>query len=97
LLCHRLQVDADGFVSGIRLRQDEAKGTAARAFRQMGYWVIAVGDSFNDVQMLHHADCGMWLDPPPALAARYPELPCLSSLSEVRARLEEELRGLCID
>lgn len=65
-LCHRLDL-ADGRIVGADLRAPDAKQQAVVAFQQLGYRVIAAGDSHNDLAMLRRADHGCLLRPPPAL------------------------------
>ncbi|MCA3252297.1 MAG: bifunctional phosphoserine phosphatase/homoserine phosphotransferase ThrH [Rubrivivax sp.] len=88
LLCHRLVVDADGFVADYRLRQADPKTHAVRALKALQYRVIAAGDSFNDTGMLGAADAGFFIHPPAAIAARFPQYPVCSSYAELRAALD---------
>src|SRR6185295_1144969 len=48
LLCHSLETDAAGLVSGYRLRMPEQKRAAVQALRALNFRVIAAGDSYND-------------------------------------------------
>ena len=88
LLCHRLVVDADGFVADYRLRQADPKTHAVQALKALQYRVIAAGDSFNDTGMLGAADAGFFIHPPAAIAARFPQYPVCSSYAELRAALD---------
>ncbi|MFN8897490.1 MAG: bifunctional phosphoserine phosphatase/homoserine phosphotransferase ThrH [Pseudomonadota bacterium] len=88
LLCHRLVVDADGFVADYRLRQADPKTHAVRALKALQYRVIAAGDSFNDTGMLGAADAGFFIHPPAAIAARFPQYPVCSSYAELRAAID---------
>lgn len=88
LLCHRLVVDADGFVADYRLRQADPKTHAVQALKALQYRVIAAGDSFNDTGMLGAADAGFFIHPPAAIAARFPQYPVCSSYAELRAAID---------
>jgi phosphoserine/homoserine phosphotransferase len=88
LLCHRLVVDADGFVADYRLRQADPKTDAVRALKALQYRVIAAGGSFNDTGMLGAADAGFFIHPPAAIAARFPQHPVCSSYAELRAAID---------
>jgi phosphoserine/homoserine phosphotransferase len=88
LLCHRLVVDADGFVADYRLRQADPKTDAVRALKALQYRVIAAGGSFNDTGMLGAADAGFFIHPPAAIAARFPQYPVCSSYAELRAAID---------
>lgn len=60
LLCHHMEIGADGEIINYRLRQPEAKRQAVRAFHQLGCKVVAAGDSYNDLGMLEEADVGIF-------------------------------------
>jgi phosphoserine/homoserine phosphotransferase len=94
LFCHRLEVDADGFVSAYRLRQRDPKRAAVNAFKSLNYTVLAAGDSFNDTAMLGAADAGFFIHPPPAIAAQFPQFPVASDYRELLAAIDESARRL---
>ncbi len=75
LLCHSLAVAQDGTISGYRLRQRDGKKRALLAFRSLNYGIIAVGDSYNDVDMLLSADRGILFKPPQNVVDEFPQLP----------------------
>jgi phosphoserine/homoserine phosphotransferase len=78
LMCHRLAIDAEGYVADYRLRQAEQKKQAVLAFKGLNFRVIAAGDSYNDTAMLAAADAGFLIHPPPAIAAQFPQFPVCS-------------------
>ncbi len=94
LMCHRLVVDAEGFVAGYRLRQANPKAQVVKAMQGLNYRVIAAGDSFNDTAMLGAADAGFFIHAPEAIAAQFPQFAVhhdhaalLSSIDAAAARL----------
>ncbi len=87
LLCHRLEVDAAGFVADYRLRQPDQKRQAVNALRSLNYRVIAAGDSFNDIGMLDAADAGFLIHPPPAVVAQFPQFPVCGGFDELKAAI----------
>lgn len=87
LLCHRLVVEG-GHIVGYRLRQEDPKRQAVRAFHAMNYHVIAAGDSYNDVAMLEEADVGLFFDAPPGVVAEYPAFDAVSGYDELAAALQ---------
>jgi len=96
LLCHRLVVDAEGFVADYRLRQADQKRRAVQAFKTLNLQVLAAGDSFNDTGMLGAADAGFFIHPPPAIVAQFPQFVVTHSLAELRRALDRaaaRLRG----
>jgi phosphoserine / homoserine phosphotransferase len=88
LLCHRLVVDAEGFVSGYRLRQPNPKFHVVQALKGLNFRVIAAGDSYNDTGMLGAADAGFFIHPPPGIAAQFPQFPVQSSYGELMAAID---------
>ena len=96
LFCHRLVVDAEGFVADYTLRQPNQKFHAVNALKSLNYRVIAAGDSYNDTGMLGAADAGFFIHPPPGIVAQFPQFPVNHSYAELRVAIEEaaaRLRG----
>jgi phosphoserine/homoserine phosphotransferase len=87
LLCHTLEVDAAGFLVRHRPRMADSKRAAVRAFRALGFRVVAVGDSFNDIAMLSEADRGILLSPPPEVALRFSEYRVVDTLRSLQSVL----------
>ena len=75
LLCNWLTVSRTGYISGYVLRQKDGKREAVKAFKGIGFGVVAAGDSYNDLSMLRTADRGVLFNPPEAIAERYPAFP----------------------
>ncbi len=94
LFCHRLVVDAAGFVRDYRLRMADQKRQAVSALRALNFRVIAAGDSYNDTAMLGAADAGFFIHPPPAIAAQFPQYPVCRDHAELRSRIDAAARGL---
>jgi phosphoserine / homoserine phosphotransferase len=88
LLCHRLLVDAEGFVAGYKLRQTDQKRQAVNALKSLNFRVIAAGDSYNDTGMLQAADAGFFIHPPESIAAQFPQFPVNRSYAELKASID---------
>ena len=96
LFCHRLEVDAEGFVIAHRLRQPDQKRHAVNAFRSLNFQVMAAGDSYNDTGMLGAAHAGFFIHPPEAIAAQFPQFKVHHGYAELRASIDaaaDRLRG----
>jgi phosphoserine/homoserine phosphotransferase len=61
--CHRLSVASDGFIDGCHFLPRRGKEETVRVFQEAGHHVLAVGDAFNDLAMLHLADLGFLFRP----------------------------------
>ena len=94
LFCHRLVVDEAGVVRDYRLRQPEQKRQAVNALKSLNFQVIAAGDSYNDTAMLAAADAGIFIHPPPAIAAQFPQFPVTHSYAELDAAIDRATRRL---
>jgi phosphoserine/homoserine phosphotransferase len=97
LLCHRLEVDEAGFVTGYRLRQPDPKRHAVNAFKGLNFQVLAAGDSFNDTGMLAAADAGFFIHPPESIVAQFPQFPVHHDYASLRASIDaaaQRLRSL---
>jgi phosphoserine/homoserine phosphotransferase len=88
LLCHRLEVDAQGFVRAHRLRMPDQKRAAVNALHGLNFRVIAAGDSYNDTAMLGAADAGFFIHPPESIAAQFPQFPVTRSYPELKAAID---------
>ncbi len=83
LICHHLIVDQKGQVTDYRLRQRESKRESVKAFKQLNYRVIAVGDSYNDTTMLGEAQVGILFRPPHNVVAEFPHFPVTRTYEEL--------------
>jgi len=88
LFCHKLVVDADGFVADYKLRQPNQKAHAVNALKGLNFQVIAAGDSYNDTGMLMAADAGFFIHPPESIVAQFPQFPVNRSYAELKAAID---------
>ncbi len=89
LFCHRLETDAEGFVSGYRLRQPDPKRHAVQALKSLNFQVMAAGDYSNDTGMLGAADAGFFIHPPAHIAAQFPQYPVHHDYDSLRRSIDE--------
>jgi phosphoserine/homoserine phosphotransferase len=89
LFCHRLEIDAAGFVRGYRLRQSDQKRQAVNALKSLNFKVIAAGDSYNDTGMLAAADAGFFIHPPESIVAQFPQFPVTRSYAALRSAIDD--------
>jgi len=64
IFCHNLEIDKDGFIINYKLRLRDMKKNTVKAFKNLNYKIIAIGDSYNDIGMLNEADYGILFRPP---------------------------------
>ena len=84
LLCHRLDIDADGRIAGYNLRMKDHKRAAVAAFKSLNFTVIAAGDSYNDTSMLGEAHAGILFRAPDNVTAEFPQFPATNEYGQLR-------------
>ncbi|HNY15213.1 MAG TPA: bifunctional phosphoserine phosphatase/homoserine phosphotransferase ThrH [Bacteroidales bacterium] len=84
LLCNNLTVDHLGNITDYNLRQENGKMKVVQALQSLNYKVIAVGDSYNDINMLRKADTGVLYRPPQNVVRDNPDLPSVESYDELK-------------
>lgn len=93
LLCHRLEVDPAGRVVDYRIRLQDQKRQAVKAFHALNFRVAAAGDSYNDTAMLSEADAGILFCPPDNVVREFPQFPVTRNYDELRTAFERASRG----
>lgn len=88
LFCHKLEVTADGRVTGYKLRQTDPKRRAVEAFKALNFRVFAAGDSYNDTSMLGAADAGILFCPPQNVIDEFPQFPVTRTYEDLRVALD---------
>lgn len=94
LFCHRLEVDHNGRIAGYRLRQARPKQAAVRALRSLNFPVLAVGDSYNDLDMLAEADAGILFRPPASVVRAAPDYPVTHDYDALKVALVNAGKGI---
>lgn len=87
LFCNTLSISADGAVEGYTLRQDNGKRKAVEALAGIGYRVLAVGDSYNDVAMLQASEAGVFYRPPDNIVEEFPAFPVTRTYDDLAGRI----------
>lgn len=89
LLCNSLEINLSGMITGYRIRQKDGKRNAACALKELGFCVLALGDSFNDVPMLREADAGAFLHAPRTITKKFPSIPSLKNYRDARSFVQK--------
>lgn len=87
VFAHNLLIDEAGSLTGYRYRLEHGKRKALRAFKELGFRTMAVGDSYNDIAMLQEADTATLYCPPDNVIADYPELPITLDYAGLLSRI----------
>lgn len=84
LFCNYLTVDHLGNITDYHLRQENGKAKVVEALQSLNYKVIAIGDSYNDINMLRKADAGVLYRPPNNVVNDNPDIPIVNSYDEMK-------------
>ena len=91
LFCNELLVGEDGMIEGFHLRIQNTKLSTVRAFQSIGYDTIAVGDSYNDLDMLNASKSGILFRSPESIKREHPELPACDSYEDLMRLIKEAM------
>jgi phosphoserine / homoserine phosphotransferase len=91
LFCNRLIVE-DGRIAGYKLRQENPKRSAVTALKSLQYYIIAAGDSFNDVAMLKEADIGFLFHSPDPIKKQFPQFQAFEEYGELLSAIKEVMK-----
>ncbi|MEM8534228.1 MAG: bifunctional phosphoserine phosphatase/homoserine phosphotransferase ThrH [Chloroflexota bacterium] len=91
LFCHTLEVDTQQMITGYRIRKTDPKTHAVIAFKDLGFRVIAFGDSYNDTGMLREADKGMLFRAPDRVINEFPQYPALQEYAQLQDHIASYL------
>ena len=83
LLCHRLDLDSENNIIGYKLRDLKAKRQAISGFQSMGYKCLAIGDSYNDLQMFEVANKGFFINAPESISSLMTEIPNFNNYDDL--------------
>lgn len=93
LFCNSLSIDHLGNIVNYNLRQHDGKKKAVEALQKLNYKVIAVGDSYNDINMLRQAEKGILYRPPQNVVNDNGDLPVTGSYDELKKIINTELEN----
>ena len=91
LYCNTLEIDADGFLCGVKMRCDHSKLTTVRALQSCGFDTIASGDSYNDLEMIQASKAGFLFRTTEKIKADYPDIPAYETYDELLSAIRGAL------
>ncbi|MBQ6145484.1 MAG: bifunctional phosphoserine phosphatase/homoserine phosphotransferase ThrH [Clostridia bacterium] len=87
IFCNSLVVTPSGELTDIRMRCKDSKLTTVRALQSVGFETIAVGDSYNDLDMLLASKAGFLFRTTDRIKADYPQLPAFTDYDDLLAAI----------
>lgn len=92
IFCNSLCVDAEGMLTGIRMRCPQSKLTTVRALQSIGFETIASGDSYNDIDMILASKAGFLFRTTEKIKAEYPQLPAYETYDALLDAIQEAMQ-----
>ena len=83
IFCNSLEVSPSGEILAHQMRIAHSKLSAVRAFQSINYETIAVGDSYNDLEMLNASKAGFLFNSTPAMIAANPHLKAFDNFDDL--------------
>lgn len=93
IFCNSLAVDDDGMISDIRMRTENGKKKAVDSLKSIGFRVFASGDSYNDLAMIHSADCGCLFRAPENILKEEKDLKLVTEYEDLLAEIKAFIRN----
>ncbi len=84
LFCHHLIIDHLGNIIDYNLRQPDGKMKVVESLQNLNYKVIAIGDSYNDINMIRKAEIGILYRPPQNVVNDNNDLVVVNSYDELK-------------
>lgn len=94
LFANRFALDETGQIDRFRLRIRGQKERIVSGFKSAGFAVTAMGDSMNDLSLLHEADYPILYRPVEMLLREFPGAPVATNLDEALEMFEAARRDL---
>lgn len=91
VFCNFLEADEDGFLAKHIIRLKDQKLRAVQEFQRLNFRIIAVGYSFNDIDMLKAAEQGILYCPSEKVTEAHPEYPVVHNHEELKVKILEVL------
>lgn len=93
LFCHNLKVNEKGKILDYKLRLQNMKKITVQKLRELNYTIIAVGDSYNDIEMLKEADQGILFRPPTRVSNQFSQFPVTFEYNELKQKIQGIIKG----
>jgi len=92
LFYNSLVVDDEGNIIDYKIRLEDGKKKLVESLSYLNYEVIAMGDSYNDINMLRQAEHGLLFSPPENVVNEFPHFPVAKNYEELKSKFKEILR-----
>lgn len=94
LFCHSLELDEKQRITNYKLRLNDQKTKAVKAFQELNFQIIAAGDSYNDTGMLKQAEAGILFCPPENVIKEFPQFPVAKNYDDLKRLFIEKKKEI---
>lgn len=84
LFCNSLETDDSNMIIDYHIRQDNQKECEVTAFQDLNFKVVAIGDSYNDSNMIKRADIGIFFRAPEKILKQFPQFKAMREYKELK-------------
>jgi len=92
VFCNFLEADKEGYLSKLVIRLKDQKLKTVQELQRLNFRIIAVGSSFNDIDMLRASDRGILYGPSDRVREKNADFPMVASHEELKAKILEIVR-----
>ncbi|MBR3562114.1 MAG: bifunctional phosphoserine phosphatase/homoserine phosphotransferase ThrH [Oscillospiraceae bacterium] len=91
IFCNSLITDAQGMLTGVKMRCEKSKLTTVRGLQSIGFETIAAGDSYNDLDMILASKAGFLFRTTEQIKKDFPQLPAFEDYGDLLAAIKAAL------
>ncbi|CAE7251637.1 thrH [Symbiodinium sp. CCMP2592] len=88
VFCNFFEADDEGFMKRLITRLKDQKLKTVQELQRLNFRIIAVGSSFNDIEMLHAAEKGILYRPSESIRKEITDIPIVKTYDELKAVIE---------
>jgi len=93
IFCHSLVIDKQGHIVDYHIRESGDKKSAVQALKSIGFYVIAIGDSYNDLEMLQAADEGVLFNASKNVSLEFPHFRSFNKYEDIKKHINDKLKS----
>lgn len=94
VFCNFFEADDEGFLKRLITRLRSQKLKTVQELQRLNFRIIAVGNSFNDIDMIHAAEKGVLYRPSEAVKKEHPEIPVATTYDELKGYITEAVERM---
>ncbi len=88
LFANRFQFAPDGTILGCNLRIRGKKERVTQSLKDIGFFVVGIGDSFNDISLLKSCSFPILYRTPSEVTKQFPNAPRVTNLDDLKSTIE---------